>query len=140
MRARDVPSATAYLGFCDYDTNSDLIAAWEWPGGADRSGNTAYVRAASPVGFNSIPWISSSTIDGQRWIYGAMLIPSPSGGGSIEYVFGWVGKDYLTTNECGNNYFVTSSSVIANTNPGDPFSSEPSEVSATFRGRPGSGE
>jgi hypothetical protein len=135
VRARDIPSATAYLGFCNYQTNSDLIAAWEWPGGQDRSGNTAYARATSPIGFNSIPWISSNTIDGQRWIYGAMLIPSPAGKGTLEDVFGWVGKDYLTTLECGNNDFVTSSSVIATTHTGDPFSSEPSEVSATFQGQ-----
>jgi hypothetical protein len=135
-RARDVPAATADLYFCDYDTNGDNIAAWEWPGGAGRSGNTAYVRAASPIGFNSIPWISSGTINGQRWIYGAMLIPSASGGGSIEYVYGWVGRDYLNIiNQCGYDYFSTSNAVIATTSTGDPFSSEPSEISATFQGQ-----
>jgi hypothetical protein len=135
-RARDIPAATVNLYFCDYDTNGDNIAAWEWPGGAGRSGNTAYARAASPIGFNSIPWISSGTINGQRWIYGAMLIPSASGGGSIEYVYGWVGRNYLNIiNQCGTDYFSVSNAVTATTSTGDPFSSEPSEVSATFQGQ-----
>jgi hypothetical protein len=136
VRARDLPSATVNLYFCDYDTNGDNIAAWEWPGGAGRSGNTAETRAASPIGFNSIPWISSGTINGQRWIYGAMLVPSASGGGSIEYVYGWVGRNYLNIiNQCGSDYFSTSNGETATTNVGDPFSSEPSEVSATFQGQ-----
>jgi hypothetical protein len=131
VRAPDVPNSYQNLYFCDYDTGS-LIAAWAWPGGAGRSGNTAYVRVASPVQFNSIPWISSVTVDGQRWIYGAMLIPDTSG---IGYVFGWVGRNYLSIIECGNDYFDSSNIVITGTHYGDPFASQPSEVSATFQGQ-----
>jgi hypothetical protein len=131
MRARDVPGSYDNLYFCDYSTGGN-IAAWEWPGGGNRSGNTVYVRVASPVEFNSIPWISSVTVNGQRWIYGAMLIPSTSG---IGYIFGWVGRDYLTIQQCGTTGFASSNILITGTHYGDPFASQPAEISAPYRGQ-----
>ncbi len=132
VRSRDALSATDYLYFCDYLVAYDNIAAWEWPGGAGRSGNTAYIRVDQFTGFNAIPWISSGTINGQRWIYGAMLLPETSG---LAYVYGWVGRNYLNIQQCGNDTFSSSNAVITGTHYGDPFSSQPSEVSATFRGQ-----
>jgi hypothetical protein len=129
--SRQAPASFDNLYFCDYSTGSN-IAAWEWPGGAGRSGNTVYIRVSGAVEFNSIPWISSATVNGQRWIYGAMLIPGTNG---LNYIFGWVGRNYLTIQECGTDSFDSSNIVITGTHQGDPFSSEPSEVSATFRGQ-----
>jgi hypothetical protein len=135
-RTQVAPSSSADLYFCDYDIGANNIALWNWPGGSGRSGNTVNVRiGAAGLAFNSIPWISSGTISGQRWIYGEALIPNAESGGGIEYVFGWVGRNYLDLNECGTDSFVTSNGQITNTSYGDPFSSEPSEVSASYQGQ-----
>jgi hypothetical protein len=125
------------LYFCDYTIASDNIAVWKWPGGASRSGgNTADVRLLKGVAFNSIPWISTGTVDGQRWIYGVALIPSSESGGSLEYVYGWVGIDYLDhALPCGYDYFSTSNQVTTGTHYGDPFTSSPAETSASYQGQ-----
>src|SRR5690242_19308618 len=53
------PNASDTLYFCDYNIAFDNIAVWEWPGGAGRSGNHAFIRVLKNIGFNAIPWISS---------------------------------------------------------------------------------
>jgi hypothetical protein len=122
------------LYFCDYTIASDNIALWKWPGGASRTGgNSADVRVLKDVAFNSIPWISTVTINGQRWIYGAAIISSTAG---AAYFYGWVGIDYLNhALPCGWDYFVTSNQVVTGTHYGDPFSSQPAETSASYQGQ-----
>lgn len=123
-----------HLYFCDYTIASDNIALWKWPGGASRTGgNSADVRVLKGVAFNSIPWISTGTINGQRWIYGVALVPGTSG---IEYYYGWVGIDYLVhALPCGWEWFVTSNMKTTGTHYGDPFSSQPAETSASYQGQ-----
>jgi hypothetical protein len=135
-RAGGVRPAGTYnnLYFCDYTIASDNIAVWKWPGGASRSGgNTADVRVLKGVAFNSIPWISTGTVNGQRWIYGFAIIATTSG---TAYEYGWVGIDYLThALPCGYDYFSTSNQVTTGTHYGDPFTSSPAETSASYQGQ-----
>jgi hypothetical protein len=123
-----------HLYFCDYTIASDNIALWKWPGGASRTGgNSADVRVLKDVAFNSIPWISTVTVDGQRWIYGAAIISSTAG---AAYFYGWVGIDYLDhALPCGWDWFVTSNKVVTGTHYGDPFTSQPAETSASYQGQ-----
>jgi hypothetical protein len=138
-RTQVAPSSSSDLYFCDYDIGANNIALWNFPGGSGRSGNTVNVRiGAAGLAFNSIPWISSGTVNGQRWIYGVALVPNASiggAGGGSEYIYGWVGRNYLNIAECGTDWFVNSNGQITNTSYGDPFSSEPSEVSASYQGQ-----
>ena len=127
---RAAPSSFDTLFFCDYVTH-DNIAIWEWPGGSGRSGNHEWARVLG-VGFNSIPWISSATINGQRWIYGAALIPGTNG---VNHIFGWIGRNYLNLQTCGTSSFSSSNISNANTSVGEGFTSNPSETSARFRGQ-----
>jgi hypothetical protein len=127
------PNASDTLFFCDYNIASDNIAVWEWPGGAGRSGNHVFVRVRKNIGFNSIPWISSGVVNGQRWIYGAALVVDALG--HIEDLFGWVGKNFLTTPRCDKTGFQTSNSKLSGTHKGDDFVSKPNMVSPSFRGQ-----
>jgi hypothetical protein len=121
------------LYFCDYDIAFDNIAVWAFPGGADRSGNRAFTRVLKGIAFNSIPWISSGTVNGQRWIYGAALIPDSVG--RLVPMYGWVGKGYLSPPRCDTAGFQTSNQKIAGTHQGDDFVSNPNTVSPSFRGQ-----
>ena len=122
------PSASASLYACDYSTQSSYTTVWEFPGGSSRPGNRDYIHTTISQPFNSIPWISSVTVDGQRWIYGEL---NPY----LGLAYGWVGRNYLNGANCFTGTFQISNYDISGTHSGDPFSSEPSEVSATFQGQ-----
>jgi hypothetical protein len=132
VTAPNVPAASDTLYQCDYIIGANNIAVWRYPAGAARSGNVAYVRVAQGPNFVSDPWISSEVFAGQRWIYGELQLPA---GGGIYPYYGWVGLDYLNRQYCGNITEQTSNAALTGTHSGDPFSSEPSEISAVFRGQ-----
>jgi hypothetical protein len=124
-----IPRATASLYFCDYENQPSYTTVWEFPGGSARpGGNTAYETASISMPFNSIPWISTVTVDGQRWIYGEI---SPYYGGA----YGWVGRNYLIDARCSTGTFQTSNYAISGSSYGDQFYSQPSEVSASYQGQ-----
>jgi hypothetical protein len=129
----DAPASSDTLYVCDYVTTTTGIAAWEWPGGSNRDGNIVATRAFISVAFDSRPWISSDTLWGQRWIYGAMRIPS-GGGGTVD-VYGWVGRNYLTDTHCYTTFYFTSNAKKATTSYGERFTSNPSFTSDTYRGQ-----
>jgi hypothetical protein len=123
------PATSASLYACYYNIGNSPIRVWKFPGGSSRPGNgTTATTIDHP--FNSIPWISSGTAYGQRWIYGELGVYPPGDG-----AFGWVGRNYLSEIRCVTNTFQVSNGVVETTHSGDPFSSEPSEVSANFRGQ-----
>jgi hypothetical protein len=132
VTSQHVPAASDTLFQCDYIIGASNIAVWRYPAGASRSGNVAYVRVGQGPNFISNPWISSQVFGGQRWIYGELQLP---GGGGIYPYYGWVGRNYLDLQYCGNITEQTSNYALTGTQYGDPFSSEPSEVSASFRGQ-----
>jgi hypothetical protein len=119
---------TSSLYACDYSTQNSYTGVWDFPGGPSRPGNKTNDHTYSSRPFNSIPWISSVTVYGQRWIYGQL---DPYVGGA----YGWVGKNYLTNTNCFTSTFQTSNYAISGSHQGDPFSSQPSEVSATYQGQ-----
>jgi hypothetical protein len=127
------PPGSDTLYVCDYVTSTTGIAAWEWPGGSNRPGNIVATRALLQVAFDSRPWISTDSLWGQRWIYGAMRIPS--GGGGVVDVFGWVGRNYLTDTHCYTGYYSTSNAKKATTSQGEHFTSYPAYTSDTYRGQ-----
>jgi hypothetical protein len=69
----------------------------------------------------------SSKFYGQKWVYGELI---PYEGGP----FGWIGLKYLVDPACGSPDAEVSNASVARTSLGDPFASEPSEVSAKYRG------
>jgi hypothetical protein len=123
-----------HLYFCDYSINSSIVPLWKWPGGPHRTGgNTSEVRVLKNVAFNSIPEISTGTINGQKWIYGVAIISSTAG---PAYFYGWVGINYLRhALPCGWDWFVTSNAATTGTHYGDPFASQPAETSASYQGQ-----
>ena len=123
-----------HLYFCDYTVASNIVTLWKWPGGPNRTGgNTSDIRVLKGVAFNSIPWISTGTIKGQRWIYGVAIVASTAG---PAYFYGWVGIDYLKhALPCGWDWFGTSNAKTTGTHYGDPFASAPAETSASYQGQ-----
>lgn len=127
-----VPNASDTVYQCDYIIGADNIAVWEWPGGAGRGGNTAIIRVLQGPNFLSDPWITSYVVNGQRWIYGELQLPTA---GNVYYYYGWVGLDYLDRQYCGNITEQTSNAAISGTYNGDTFYSQPNEISAVYRGQ-----
>jgi hypothetical protein len=126
---RVAPSASATLYACDYNTQPSYTTVWEFPGGSSRpGGNTAYETTSISKPFNSIPWISTNTVYGQRWIYGEI---NPYYGGA----YGWVGRNYLIDARCFTGTFQVSNYAISGSHYGDQFYSQPSEVSASYQGQ-----
>jgi hypothetical protein len=121
------PQTSDTLYTCNYQVHDQPTVVWNFPGGAGRPGNTAAANTINTP-FSSVPWISSTTINGQRWIYGKL-------NGDALLPYGWVGRDWLENPICGTSTYETTNAIVASTNDGDPFSSEPSEISASFRGQ-----
>jgi hypothetical protein len=128
-RAVTPANSSAKLYACYYDIGSSPVRVWRYPGGGSRKGNTAVATTVSHP-FNSIPYISSGKVYGQHWVYGELGVYPPGDG-----AFGWVGRNYLSQIRCLTNTFQVSNGAVETTHPDDPFSSEPSEVSASFRGQ-----
>lgn len=123
---RAAPAAAVKLHFCDYSVVNRPVKEWEYPGGSSRKGNVSVAKTESTP-FNSIPSIVSRKVYGQKWIYGELI---PYQGGP----YGWIGQEYLS-GKCGTQYFEGTNTSIAKVTDGDPFSSEPSEISASYRGQ-----
>lgn len=123
-----------HLYFCDYSTTASIVDVWKWPGGPHRTGgNRSDIRVLKYTAFNSIPEISTGTINGQKWIYGAAISATTSG---PAYFYGWVGIDYLRhAIPCGWDWFATSNGTTTGTHYGDPFASQPAETSASYQGQ-----
>lgn len=129
MRAADDAPQVGYarLYGCDYEIKAFGTHVWEFPGGSKRKGNRSYAHTVNGTPFNSIPYIITSKVYRQRWVYGQLKTATAT--------FGWVSRSNLTQIECGYDYYSTNNAWIAKTAYGDPFASEPYTHTGKFRGQ-----
>lgn len=121
------PSSAVYDYFCTYTVNAVGIGLWAWPGGSARDGNTRRADMLVGLTVNSIPWVSTGSEYGQRWIYGSINTGTTTDG--------WVGRNYLTLVRCGHQYFQSTNWALVTGQGNDEVYSHPTEVWGPYQGQ-----